>query len=60
MDHIPGEIISLYGADKVVNSDDQVRDLFPVEFTTIHKNQHLTPRNMHYPVYTQDLSLDFF
>jgi hypothetical protein len=28
---IPGEIISLYIAEKVVNSDEQVRDLYPVE-----------------------------
>jgi hypothetical protein len=35
MDQIPGEIVSLYSADKevVVNSDEQVvRDLYPVEY----------------------------
>jgi hypothetical protein len=60
MEHIPGEISILYIIDKVVISDEQVRELYPVEYTTIDRTQHLTPRNMHYPLYIQDLSLDFF
>jgi hypothetical protein len=31
LEQIPGEIVSLYSADKLVNSDEQVRDLYPVE-----------------------------
>jgi hypothetical protein len=37
MDHIPGEIFSLYSAEKVVNSDEPVRDLYPVEYITVLK-----------------------
>jgi hypothetical protein len=35
MDHIPGEIGSLYSSDKVVNSDEQSKELYPVEYITI-------------------------
>jgi hypothetical protein len=31
LEQIPGETVSLYSADKVVNSDEQVRDLYPVD-----------------------------
>jgi hypothetical protein len=32
MAQIPGEIVSLYIADKVLNPDEQVRDLYLVEY----------------------------
>jgi ATP-dependent DNA helicase PIF1 len=32
LEHIPGEIVSLYSTDKAVNSDEQARDLYPVEY----------------------------
>jgi hypothetical protein len=32
MEHIPGEIVSLCSAEKVVNSVEQVRDVHPVEY----------------------------
>jgi ATP-dependent DNA helicase PIF1 len=32
MEQIPGEIVSLYSADKVVNSYEPVRDLYAVEY----------------------------
>jgi hypothetical protein len=35
MEQIPGEIVSLYSADKVVKSDEQVQDLYPVEYIDI-------------------------
>jgi hypothetical protein len=32
LEQIPGEIISLYSAKKMVNSDEQVSDLYPAEY----------------------------
>jgi hypothetical protein len=32
MEHISGEIVSLYSTDKVVNSDEQVRGLYTVDY----------------------------
>jgi hypothetical protein len=32
LEQIPGEIVSLYSADKVVSSDEKVRDFYPVEY----------------------------
>jgi hypothetical protein len=33
IEQISGEIVSLYSADKVVNSDEQLWDFYPVEYT---------------------------
>jgi hypothetical protein len=60
MENIPGEIISLYIAYKLLNSDEQVRELYRVDYTATAKTKHLTPRNMNFPVYTQNVSLYFF
>jgi hypothetical protein len=47
MGQIPGEISSLNSTDKVVNSDEPGRDLFPVENIISHEASGITGHLLH-------------